>query len=155
MCNIKIWELSDLVEVGPIFSHPVQGTEDLNTEAQEGQGICLRLGSVFWTCEFSLALLFSILNLFWEFHGGWNHFSSLHWNLWKHELKWGTVISAPKVDSYLIQIHQRKLVAFTWLFRHFPWFGKLRTFSSLIDYLEGPWKRKDSFDFKKKYTRVL
>ena len=76
-----------------------QRVKDRNPTRSQAQGICLRLGSVFWTSKFSLALLFSILNLFWKLHGGWDHFSSPQWNLWKPELKWGTGIPAPKVDS--------------------------------------------------------
>lgn len=79
---------------------------------KQGQGICLRLDSVFGTCEFSLTLWFysqSILGIPQKLRS--LPFTTLEFMKALAEMG-GTGIQAPKIDSYLIQIHQRKLLAF-------------------------------------------
>lgn len=147
MCNIRVWEWVDLIEVRPTTQFRDRRVKDRSPRKSQAQGICLWLGSVLWTSEFSRVLLCSILHLFWEFHRGWGHFSSPHWNVWKPELKWGPGIPAPKGESS----HPSPLEEIGYIYMIIQTFSLIWKIEDILfDHwlLAGGWKGKSCFDFK-------
>lgn len=135
------------MRLGPWYSFSIgRGTEELNLEIW-GEGVCLRLGSIFSSSDFPPALKHSRSIL-----GIPQRLRSPLCNTGICEsirLKWDAGFST----SYH---HEKGLTAFSWLFRHFLWCRKSKKvliFYCLIFihdmYILGEWKKKGTFLFKK------